>query len=195
MRAVDNSLYYACLELREEIRRTHDMWSRRKFIFVGVAGAIAAGAALVLPRMGSSGVAPKGGALVQEHAGMLRVVAAAVLGSALPAGAANRDAELSRVVAAAGALIDNLPASTRREVGDLFGLLALKPARMMLGFSGNWDMSEAPAVAQSLLALRDSSIGLKQQVYFALHDMVLGSFYAEPNTWMSTGYPGPPKLA
>ena len=171
------------------------MWSRRRFIFVGVAGAIAAGAALVLPRLKKSDAAPKGGLLVQVHADMLRVVAAAVLGPALPVDPANREAELARVITAAGALIDNFPASTRREVGDLFGLLALKPARMILGFSGNWEMSEAAAVAQSLLALRDSSIGLKQQAYFALHDMVLGSFYSEPKTWISTGYPGPPKLA
>lgn len=171
------------------------MWSRRRFIFVGVAGAIAAGAALVLPRLGKSGVVPKGSTLVQEHSDMLCVVAAAVLGPALPVDAANREAELARVITAAGALIDNFPPSTRREVGDLFGLLALKPARMILGFSGNWEMSDAAAVAQSLLALRDSSIGLKQQAYFALHDMVLGSFYSEPKTWISTGYPGPPKLA
>ena len=171
------------------------MWSRRRFIFVGVAGAIAAGAALVLPRLGKSGVVPKGSTLVKQHSDMLRVVAAAVLGPALPVDAANREAELARVITAAGALIDNFPPSTRREVGDLFGLLALKPARMILGFSGNWEMSEAAAVAQSLLALRDSSIGLKQQAYFALHDMVLGSFYSEPKTWISTGYPGPPKLA
>ena len=171
------------------------MWSRRRFIFVGVAGAIAAGAASVLPRLGKSGVVPKGSTLVQEHSDMLCVVAAAVLGPALPVDAANRDAELARVITAAGALIDNFPPSTRREVGDLFGLLALKPARMILGFSGNWEMSDAAAVAQSLLALRDSSIGLKQQAYFALHDMVLGSFYSEPKTWISTGYPGPPKLA
>ena len=171
------------------------MWSRRRFIFVGVAGAIAAGAASVLPRLGKSGVVPKGSTLVQEHSDMLCVVAAAVLGPALPVDAANREAELARVITAAGALIDNFPPSTRREVGDLFGLLALKPARMILGFSGNWEMSDAAAVAQSLLALRDSSIGLKQQAYFALHDMVLGSFYSEPKTWISTGYPGPPKLA
>lgn len=174
------------------------MWSRRKFIFVGVLGAIAAGAAVVLPRiggLGKSGDAPKGGALVAAHADMLRVVAIAVLGPALSADAASRDIEVTRVIAAAGVLIDNLPPSTRSEVGDLFGLLALKPARMLLGFNGDWDASNAPAVAQSLLALRDSSIGLKQQVYFALHDMVLGSFYAEPKSWLATGYPGPPKLA
>ena len=171
------------------------MWSRRRLIFVGVAGAIAAGATLVLPRMGKSDVSAKGSALAQEHADMLRVVAAAVLGPALPVDAASRQAELTRVITAAGALIDNFPASTRREIGDLFGLLALQPARIILGFSGNWEMSNVPAIAQSLLALRDSSISLKQQAYFALHDMVLGSFYAEPKTWVSTGYPGPPKLA
>lgn len=171
------------------------MWSRRKFIFVGVIGALAAGAAVVLPRIGKPGVAPKGGALVQTHVDMLRVVAVAVLGPALSVDVASRDAELLRVVTAAGALIDNLPASTRIEIGDLFGLLALKPARMLLGFTGDWDVRNAPAVSQSLLALRDSSIGLKQQVYFALHDMVLGSFYAEPKSWLATGYPGPPKLA
>jgi hypothetical protein len=171
------------------------MWSRRRFIFVGIAGAIAAGAAVVIPRLANSGPAPNGSALALQHADMLRVVAAAVLGPALPLDALTREAELSRVVNACGALIDNFPPSTRREVGDLFGLLAIKPARMLLGFSGNWDVGEASAVAQSLLALRDSSIGLKQQVYFALHDMMLGGFYSEPKTWVATGYPGPPKLA
>ena len=171
------------------------MWSRRRFIFVGVAGAIAAGAALLLPRIGQSSAAPIGSALVKDHADMLRVVALAALGPALPQEAGLREGELLRVLAAAGALIDNLPASTRREVGDLFGLLAVKPARMMLGFSGEWQVSEAPAVAAWLIALRESSIGLKQQAYFALHDMVYGSFYSEPATWLATGYPGPPKLA
>ena len=170
------------------------MWSRRKFIFVGVIGALAAGAAVVLPRIGKPGVAPKGGALVLAHSDMLHVVAMAVLGSALSADAAIRDAELLRIINAAGVLIDNLPPSTRSEVGDLFGLLALKPARLLMGFSGDWNVDNAPAVAQAMLGLRDSSIALKQQAYFALHDMVLGIFYAEPKTWVATGYPGPPKL-
>ena len=50
-------------------------------------------------------------------------------------------------------------------------------------------------VTTFLAGLRDSSIGLKQQAYFALHDLLLGSFYAEPSNWVATGYPGPPKLA
>ena len=171
------------------------MWSRRRFIFVGVAGALAAGAVWVVPRIGHSGTTPKGPVLVQEHGNMLRVVSAALLGSALPGDAPARAAEIARVVSAAGALIDNLPPSTRNEVSDLFALLALKPARALLGYSGDWQDNDIPAVATFLYGLRDSSLALKQQTYFALHDMVLGSFYAEPKSWGPTGYPGPPKLA
>jgi hypothetical protein len=168
--------------------------SRRKFIFVGVAGVIAAAAAaIVIPKL-RGGPAPKGVALVKQHENMLRVVATALLGSALSADAPLRAAELARVNTAIGGLIDSFPPSTRKEIGDLFGLLDLKLARAALGYSGDWLDAEAPAVAQFLYGLRDSSIALKQQAYFALHDMVLGSFYAEPKTWAAMGYPGPPKL-
>lgn len=171
------------------------MWSRRRFIFVGVAGSLAAAAAWVVPRVRQSGAAPKGSALVQDHGSMLRAVTFALLGPALPADASARGTEISRILSAAGALIDNLPPSTRREVSDLFGLLALKPARALLGYSCEWQDGEVVAIAGFLQDLRDSSIALKQQAYFALHDMVLGSYYAEPATWGPTGYPGPPKLA
>lgn len=170
------------------------MWSRRRVIFVGVAGVVATGAALLLPRPGSS-AAPSGVALAAEHADMLRAVTQALLGSALPTDADARNRELTRVTTATGALITNLPPLTRKEVADLFGLLALKPARALLGYSGDWVGADIPAVATFLAGLRDSSIGLKQQAYFALHDLLLGSFYAEPSTWAATGYPGPPQLA
>ena len=171
------------------------MWSRRRVIFVGVVGAVAAGAAMTLPRLGSSGAAPSGVALVSEHADMLSAVAQALLGSALPSETDARTRELARVTTATGALISNLPPLTRKEIADLFGLLALKPARALLGFSGDWAGADIAAVATFLDGLRDSSIGLKQQAYFALHDLLLGSFYAEPSTWAATGYPGPPHLA
>ena len=171
------------------------MWSRRRVIFVGVAGTIAAGAALVLPRLGSSGTAPLGVALASNHADMLHAVAQGLLGSALPIDADARSRELTRLTTATGALIANLPPSTRKEISDLFGLLALKPARALLGYSGDWIGADIAAVSTFLAGLRDSSIGLKQQAYFALHDLLLGSFYAEPANWVATGYPGPPKLA
>ncbi|MGL4230412.1 MAG: hypothetical protein ACRDAM_00145 [Casimicrobium sp.] len=169
-------------------------WSRRKFIFVGVVGAIAAGAVVVAPKfIGNKPV--KGGALLDEHSNILRVVTLALLGSALPADPPARAAEIARTKTAIAALIDNLPPHTRKEVSDLFMLLSLKPARALLGYSGDWIEADAPRVGQFLYDLRDSSIGMKQQAYFALHDLVFGSFYSDPKTWVGTGYPGPPKLA
>jgi hypothetical protein len=170
------------------------MWSRRRFIFVGIAGAIAASTVVLLPQFRAPGAAPNGAQLANEHDAMLRAVMTALLGSALPMDAKARESEFTRVNKAIGALVDNLPPMTRKEVGDLFGLLALKPARALLGYSGDWLNADPAVVGAFLEGLRDSSIGLKQQAYFALHDLVLGSFYSEPTTWAATGYPGPPKL-
>jgi hypothetical protein len=170
-------------------------WTRRKFIFVGVVGAVAAGVVAVAPKLAGDGKAVKGGILIAEHSNILRVVAMALLGSALSPDAPARAAEIARTNTAIAALIDNFPAHTRKEVSDLFTLLSLKPARALLGYSGDWQDADVPKVAQFLYDLRDSSIGMKQQAYFALHDLVLGSFYSEPQTWKATGYPGPPRLA
>jgi hypothetical protein len=170
-------------------------WSRRKFIFVGALGALATAALMLGPKLKSDGRAVKGANLMGEHSNMMRVLTMALLGSALSADAPARAAEIARTKTALAALIDNLPASTRGEVADLFMLLSLKPARALLGYGGDWLEADAPQVAQFLYDLRDSSVAMKQQAYFALHDLVYGSFYAESQSWKAVGYPGPPKLA
>lgn len=170
-------------------------WSRRKFIFVGTVGTVAAGFVAIAPKMMGDGKTVKGAALVAEHSNLLRVIATALLGSALPPDAPERAAEIARTKTAIAALIDNLPPLTRKEVSDLFALLSIKPARALLGYGGDWVDADTSKVAQFLYDLRDSTIGLKQQAYFALHDLVYGSFYADPKTWKLTGYPGPPQIA
>ncbi|MBL8311501.1 MAG: hypothetical protein JNL19_13840 [Burkholderiales bacterium] len=171
------------------------MWSRRRIIFVGVAGAVAAGAVALLPRWRNAQSAPQGEALVGAHGDMLVAIARGFLTPALPTAPEAQTRELARVVQAIGTLITNLPATTRREIADLFMLLDLAPARSLLGFSGDWPGAGPAAVAEALTALRDSRIAMKQQAYFALHDLVLGSFYSDASTWAATGYPGPPKFA
>ncbi len=169
-------------------------FTRRRLIFVGVAGAVAAAAVSLAPSL-LNNKPIRSGALLDAHANLLRVVTLALLGSALPADPPARAAEIARTKTAIAALIDNLPPTTRKEIGDLFMLLSIKPARALLGYSGDWLEADAPKVAQFLYDLRDSRIGMKQQAYFALHDLVFGSFYAQPQSWSGTGYPGPPKLA
>ena len=78
-------------------------------------------------------------------------------------------------------------------LADSHIMLTIKAGQHGSTFGGN-ALANKVAIA-SLTALRDSRIGMKQQAYFALHDLVLGSFYSDASTWAATGYPGPPKFA
>lgn len=171
-------------------------WTRRRLVFTGAGGALAlAGLGAFGLRQALKGPPPSGALLLSGHAGLFDAVAGVMLGPALPAEPALRSNELTRVRTEAAKLLDNLPPGTRREFASLLTLLDLAPARALLGLTGGWEAGNAAAIAAWLQALRTSSLGVKAQIYFALHDLVYGSFYAEPATWAVSGYPGPPYAA
>ena len=41
---------------------------------------------------------------------------------------------------------------------------------------------------------QESGADLLKSGYQALHDLVLGAWYADPASWAAIGYPGPPSL-
>jgi hypothetical protein len=90
------------------------------------------------------------------------------------------------------AAIDGLPATTRRELDQLFGLLASHPGRWLAGL--DWERATSEQVAAFLQRWRTSSFDLFVVGYQAMHDLVLGAWYADPSSWAAIGYPGPPKL-
>jgi hypothetical protein len=85
-----------------------------------------------------------------------------------------------------------LPAPTRADLDQLFGLLSSHPGRWLTGF--DWRDAAPAQVDAFLQRWRTSSIDLFVVGYQALHDLVLGSWYADPSTWDAIGYPGPTKL-
>jgi hypothetical protein len=125
---------------------------------------------------------------------VLGAVIPAMLGPALPADATARAAA---VQASAGHVRDailGLPLATQKEVQDLFGLLALGPARRLLaGVSGGWSQAEPSEVEAFLQSWRTHRLATLQVAYLALHDLIFGAWYADPATWQSIGYPGPLK--
>ena len=82
----------------------------------------------------------------------------------------------------------------RTEVHQLFGLLDMGITRWPL--TGIADLSSASAgeVDAFLERWRHSRFAMLQSGYHALHDIVLGAWYASDTTWADVGYPGPPKL-
>lgn len=171
------------------------MSSRRTFLKVGV------GASLLLAAGGAVYRATRPAAPAQRFKldGDARAALAAIvpvlLDGAMPArgsGDASLDAVLARVVAA----IAGLPLSSQQDVQDLFGLLALAPARRLLAGIDSWSGAAPADVARFLQDWRISRFGLLRTAYAALHDLVIGAWYADPVSWSAIGYPGPlPALA
>jgi hypothetical protein len=48
-------------------------------------------------------------------------------------------------------------------------------------------------VAEFLQGWRTHRFGMLRGAYAALHDLVLGAWYAQPDAWAAIGYPGPIK--
>ena len=118
----------------------------------------------------------------------------AMLDGALPAGPAERAAAIAATTAGVHQAILGLPLAAQKELQDLFGLLALGPARRFLaGVPVQWSQASAAQVADFLQGWRTSRLGMLRGAYGALHDLILGAWYADPSSWPAIGYPGPLK--
>ncbi|MGG7603276.1 twin-arginine translocation signal domain-containing protein [Massilia sp. BKSP1R2A-1] len=166
--------------------------SRRTFLKAGGLAALALAAGGALYRVNHTGT-PHRFALDGEARAALHAIAPAILLGALPRDA-GREAALAATIEAVHQAILGLPPAVQKEVQDLFGLLALAPARRLLtGISGGWDGARVDEVGAFLQDWRLHRLGLLRSAYHALHDLVLGAWYAQPASWAATGYPGPMK--
>lgn len=166
--------------------------SRRTFIKVGVA----AGAALLLIRWWDQKRAPSGPSMRSGLSPGARAVFAAVipvmLDGALPRGDAAAPVETLHAIEEA---IAGLPPAARDELEELCSLLDFAPARCLLaGVWSPWSQASAEAVAAFLGRWRESRFALLRSGYGALHQLVLGAWYAQPRAWPAIGYAGPPSL-
>jgi hypothetical protein len=85
-----------------------------------------------------------------------------------------------------------LPPYAQKELNQLFSLLAWPPACWLLTGFRDWNSVEPIQVQQFLTRWRQHDWLLLQSAYHALHDLTLGAWYAQPSSWGTLGYPGPP---
>jgi len=167
--------------------------SRRSFLKVGGLAALALAAGGAIYRA-THGPAQRRFVLDGEARAALGAIVPAILCGALPSDAARRAAAVDAAIDRVNRAILGLPLSTQKEVQDLFGLLALAPARRLLaGIAGGWDSAGVEQVSAFLQDWRLHRFALLRTAYLALHDLVLGAWYAEPSSWEAIGYPGPMK--
>ncbi len=165
--------------------------SRRTFLKVGLIGAIALAAAGGLYRATSASTPPDKFSLDGKAKSALGAIIGVMLKDMIPATAQATDAATIRVQAA----IAGLPLVTQKEIQDLFGLLILGPTRRFLaGVPDDWPNAKPDDVAAFLQNWRMHRFPMLQGAYHALHDLIIGGWYADESTWAAIGYPGPIKL-
>jgi hypothetical protein len=163
---------------------------RRTLLKVGIAGSAVLAAGGVAWRLRAP---PDANAWRTSAPAVLRGVMPALLAGALPTEPAARAQALEAALDRTLTTIDGLPPSTRGELAELFGLLLSAPGRWLAGVD-DWASVSPETAAAFLQRWRTHSFDLFQVGYHALHDLVLGPYYAEPTTWARIGYPGPPQL-
>ena len=170
--------------------------SRRSFLKAGALAALVLAAGGGLYRHTHPPL-PSGFVLDGEARSALQAVVPAILAGVLPTEPAARAHAIQATTERVNQTILGLPLATQQEVQDLFGLLALGPARRLLtGIPHGWLEAKDGEVAAWLQDWRTHRIALLRTAYQALHDLVLGSWYSDAANWAAIGYPGPiPELA
>jgi hypothetical protein len=166
---------------------------RRTFLTLGIASAatLAAAGWWAVLRKRSDPLR----ALDDDATSIVAAIVPAMLDGALPGEASERKAAIAQTVGNVDRAIQGLPTSARAELGQLFALLALPPARRAFaGVASPWAEAGMDEISAFLDRWRDSGWALKRSAYDALHQLILAAWYGNPRSWAGIGYPGPPKL-
>lgn len=167
--------------------------SRRSFLKVGGLAALALAVGGGIYRV-THPPKPQRFVLDGDARTALEAIVPAMLAGSLPAADPARTAAVAATIGHVHAAINGLPLAAQKEVQDLFGLLALAPARRFLaGVPEAWGQASSAQVSAFLQAWRMHRFTMLQSAYFALHDLIYGAWYADPSTWAAIGYPGPIK--
>ena len=164
------------------------MVQRRTFLKLGLAGG-----ALLAAAGTASWLAVRD--RLANRREVLAGVVPAILDGALPIDAAQRALAIGQASAAVEVAIAALSPAAQDELAQFFALLALAPTRLALaGLAKPWREADVAEVSAVLQRWRTHRLELLQSAYHALHDLVAGSWYAEPAHWAAIGYDGPPRL-
>jgi len=103
------------------------------------------------------------------------------------------DAAMKRTLLALDDLIYTLQYHNRIQMRQLFDALSMAPVRIIAGASwASWKDMRPKQVGEFLISWRDSIIQPKRNGYVALSKLIGISWYSQPESFASTGYPGPP---
>lgn len=123
---------------------------------------------------------------------VLSAILPALLYGALPRDASLAAMELERTKAAVNDFLLFLPLRQQQELHQLFNLLANHISQ--LGLTGHLTQLVDLSIQQRLALLdswRDSYLGILQQAYHGLRELLYGAYYGQPEHWQALAYTAP----
>lgn len=115
-----------------------------------------------------------------------------VLNKSFP-GELDHAAGIKRALLALDDLIYTLQYHNRIQMRQLFDALSMAPIRVAAGaYWADWKDMSPQQIDDFLIGWRDSSIQLKRMGYVSLSKLIGISWYSQPESFVTTGYPGPP---
>lgn len=170
--------------------------SRRQFLKVGLLGstilAAAAGGIVLSRKSKSCGPCLW---LHQDDREFLKAVVPVMLAGALPEDSNKRIHAIDEVIIGFDFTVAHFPPTVRAEIRQLLWLLESPLTRPLLtGVWSGWHKAEVADIQDFLNRWKDSRLDLLRVGYTALHDLIVGAWYANPLSWQRINYPGPPVL-
>ena len=170
------------------------MVTRRTFLKAGLLGSAAlAGAGAYY---GLRHTTSEPGELGVSEREIVAVLVPVMLAGVIPVSGEARRAAIATTVEGVDTAVAGLSAQAQKEIAELFALLNFAPARAVAaGIWTSWAGATPDQVATFLERWRMSRFALLRSAYAALHDLVLGAWYGDPQSWPTIAYPGPPPLS
>ena len=164
------------------------MIDRRRFLKAGLAGS-------ALLAAGGLAAWFAGRDAARDRDEVLSALIPVLLAGALPERDADRTEAVRRCAQAVATAVQGLSPAAQREAAQLFALLSIAPTRALTtGITHGWSQASPQEIGAFLDGWRFHSWALMRTGYQALHDLVTGSWYADPAAWPEIGYGGPLKL-
>lgn len=126
------------------------------------------------------------------HLEFIAAIAPVILNKSYP-GMLAEDAE-NRLLTALDRLMGTLQHYAQKELVMLLDVMAVAPLRKLMGAPwSRWSEASTADIEAFLQDWKSSRIQLKRMGYGSLCKLVSICWYAQPETFVSSGYPGPPQ--
>jgi hypothetical protein len=180
--------------------QTNQQNSRRQFLKVGIAGALALAVTRSLDRNAFALANPNSRrgsldlkSLANKDAEVIAALAPVILAGSLPDDIVSRQIAINEVVEAFDRTVAGLSPAVQREVEELLSLLTMPiTRRFVVGITATWPNATEEEIKQFLERWRHHRFALLQQGYQALVRVMIACWYGNPLSWGKISYGGPP---